>query len=79
MNRGSVGFLMNEFREDDLTSSGSPRPSAPPSTRCGWTRFDVAGNEHRAYAINEVSLFRQSYQTAKLKISIDGQTCGSRN
>ena len=33
--------------------------------------LDRHGNEHRAYAINEVSLFRQSYQTAKLRISID--------
>lgn len=33
---------------------------------------DAAGREHRAYAINEVSLLRQSYQAAKLRITIDG-------
>ncbi|MBB3932701.1 NAD+ kinase [Kaistia hirudinis] len=73
MNRGSVGFLMNEFREDELTSrlAAAIRSTIHPLR---MDAFDVAGNEHRAYAINEVSLFRQSYQTAKIKISIDGQT-----
>jgi NAD+ kinase len=33
----------------------------------------VDGSSHRAFAINEVSLLRQSYQAAKLRISIDGQ------
>ena len=35
---------------------------------------DDAGRTHKAYAINEVSLLRQSYQAAKLRIDIDGQT-----
>ncbi|MCX5496916.1 NAD kinase [Kaistia dalseonensis] len=72
MNRGSVGFLMNEFREEALHE----RLAAALATTLYPLRMDaldVAGNEHRAYAINEVSLFRQSYQTAKLRISIDDQ------
>ena len=34
---------------------------------------DAAGQRHEAYAINEVSLFRQSYQAARLRILIDGK------
>ncbi|MCX5481602.1 NAD kinase [Kaistia geumhonensis] len=70
MNRGSVGFLMNEYREDGLRE----RVAASLATTLHPLQMDAldkAGNEHRAYAINEVSLFRQSYQTAKLRISID--------
>ena len=70
MNRGSVGFLMNEFREEGLRE----RVAASLATILHPLQMDAldkAGNEHRAYAINEVSLFRQSYQTAKLRISID--------
>jgi NAD+ kinase len=33
MNRGSVGFLMNEYADDDL-SAGSTPPSRRSSTRC---------------------------------------------
>jgi len=72
MNRGSVGFLMNEFREDELRE----RLAAAIASTLHPLRMDArdaSGNEHQAYAINEVSLFRQSYQTAKLRISIDGQ------
>ena len=35
--------------------------------------IDAHGREHKALAINEVSLFRQIYQAAKLRISIDGR------
>jgi NAD+ kinase len=72
MNRGSVGFLMNEFREDMLLE----RLAAAVATTLHPLRMnalDATGNEHQAYAINDVSLFRQSYQTAKLRISIDDQ------
>ena len=70
MNRGSVGFLMNEYREDDLRERiAASIPSTLHPLR--MDAQDASGNEHRAFAINEVSLFRQSYQTAKLRISID--------
>ena len=73
MNRGSVGFLMNEFREENLHErlAAAIRSTLHPLR---MDALDAAGNEHQAFAINEVSLFRQSYQTAKLRISIDGQT-----
>jgi NAD+ kinase len=34
---------------------------------------DAAGRVHRHRAINEVSLFRQSYQAARLRIMVDGK------
>jgi NAD+ kinase len=38
------------------------------------TTDDMHGGRHEALAINEVSLFRQIYQAAKLKIAVDGTT-----
>jgi NAD+ kinase len=73
MNCGSVGFLLNEYNEDRLperigkATRNRVHPLAMQAT-------DAAGTMHKAYAINEVSLLRQSYQAAKLKIDIDGKT-----
>lgn len=72
MNCGSVGFLMNEFAEDDLPE----RLTAAVITAVhplAMKARDAAGKAMSAYAINEVSVFRQSYQAAKLRIAIDGQ------
>ncbi len=72
MNRGSVGFLMNDYREDDLIARlvdaeiSRIHPLSMIAT-------DSAGKAHKALAINEVSLFRQRHQAAKLQISIDGK------
>ena len=72
MNRGSVGFLMNEYQEEGLPErlvaawASTIRPLA-------MTATDVAGAKFSARAINEVSLLRQSYQAAKMRILIDGQ------
>jgi NAD+ kinase len=72
MNRGSVGFLMNEYQEEGLPErlaaawASTIRPLA-------MTATDVAGQTFSARAINEVSLLRQSYQAAKMRILIDGQ------
>jgi NAD+ kinase len=70
MNCGSVGFLMNEFREDGLPE----RVAAAISTAIhplSMRATDASGKRHQAYAINEVSLLRQSYQAAKLRVAID--------
>jgi len=34
---------------------------------------DAAGRVHRHHAINEVSLFRQTYQAARLRVLVDGK------
>lgn len=72
MNRGSVGFLMNEYREDALYE----RLSAAVITRIhplSMIAYDASGKAHKGLAINEVSLFRERYQAAKLRISIDNK------
>lgn len=72
MNRGSVGFLMNEFREDGLAEriAAAERSVVHP---LNMRAIDNEGRRVEARALNEVSLLRQSYQAAKLEISIDGQ------
>lgn len=72
MNQGTVGFLMNEFRAEGLRE----RLTAATENKIRpleMMAVDSDGVEHTALAINEVSIFRQSYQAARLKIVIDGQ------
>jgi NAD+ kinase len=72
MNRGSVGFLMNEYSEDGLLEriNAAERAAIHP---LAMVAIDANRKQHRALAINEVSLLRQTRQTAKLRISIDGK------
>ena len=72
MNRGSVGFLMNEYSEDDLLERiNAAEQAVIHPLRMRATGAD--GQTHDALAFNEVSLLRQTRQTAKLRISIDGK------
>lgn len=71
MNRGSVGFLMNEYAEDHLLERIATAEKAVIHPLVMRVR-DIRGATHEALAINEVSLFRQTFQTAKLRIRIDG-------
>jgi NAD+ kinase len=73
MNRGSVGFLMNEYREDELIARLT-RAETTITHPLTMMATDAEGLTHRGLAINEVSLFRQTHQAAKLKISVDGKT-----
>ena len=71
MNRGTVGFLMNEYHENDLMERLKAAEIArinPLSMRA--TRAD--GKMQDALAINEVSLLRAGPQAAKLRITVDG-------
>ncbi|MES2035551.1 MAG: NAD kinase [Pseudomonadota bacterium] len=72
MNRGSVGFLMNEYSEDSLLEriAAAERAVIHPLS---MVAVDSKRRNHKALAINEVSLLRQTRQTAKLRISIDGK------
>ena len=72
MNRGSVGFLMNDYGEEDLLERINAAEHAMIHP-LSMTAVDADGRSHRALAINEVSLLRQTRQTAKLSISIDGK------
>ncbi|HEY3950398.1 NAD kinase [Phenylobacterium sp.] len=72
MNRGSVGFLMNDYSEVGLVERIEAAEKAVIHP-LRMTATDVEGNSHVALAINEVSLLRQTRQAAKLRISIDGR------
>jgi NAD+ kinase len=72
MHRGTVGFLMNEFSPDGLAERLAKAHVTVIHPLVMRAR-DAHGHtlEHRA--INEVSLFRQSAQAARLRILIDGE------
>jgi len=72
MHRGTVGFLMNEFAVDDLKERLAAAKSTVIHPLVMWAR-DTRGATHERRAINEVSLFRQSAQAARLRILIDGR------
>jgi NAD+ kinase len=72
MNRGSVGFLMNEYQEDDLKGRLA-RAEVSRIHPLSMRAIDAHGAVHESLAINEVSLFRETYQAAKIRISIDGK------
>ncbi|MCI0736689.1 MAG: NAD kinase, partial [Beijerinckiaceae bacterium] len=72
MKQGSVGFLMNEFHGPDLeerldqAEASIVHPLLMEATT-------LLGKTVKARAINEVSILRQSYQAAKMRISLDGK------
>lgn len=73
MNRGTVGFLMNEYSLDDLNDRLEAAeeftiyPLQMTATTCAGATISHVG-------INDVSLLRETRQAAKLKIEIDGKT-----
>lgn len=72
MNRGSVGFLMNDYRVDGLLERIAVA-SGNDFHPLRMTTTDSDGDEFTALAMNEVSLFRQSHQAAKLRVEVDGK------
>ena len=71
MNRGSVGFLMNDYQEDGLHERlrrAEMNTIHPLRARARKKNGEI----QEALAINEVSLLRQRHQAAKLRIAVDG-------
>jgi NAD+ kinase len=71
MNFGSIGFLMNEFREEGLQNRLDA--ATPTKIHPLLMRAQGASGPAEALAFNEVSLLRETRQTAKLRISLDGK------
>jgi NAD+ kinase len=72
MNRGTVGFLMNEWRIDRLPeriAAAKAITVAPLEMRA----TTVAGDTFTHAAINEVSLLRETRQTAKIEVLVNGR------
>lgn len=72
MNRGTIGFLMNEYSETDLMDrleAAEEEVINPLSMQA----MDQSGVIHEGLAINEVALLRAGPQAAKLRITVDGR------
>jgi NAD+ kinase len=72
MNRGTVGFLMNEWRLDRLGErlDQAKRIRVAPLLMTATT---IGGETLTNPAINEVSLLRETRQTAKIEICVNGR------
>ncbi|WP_394155293.1 NAD kinase [Loktanella salsilacus] len=72
MNRGTVGFLMNEYDGDKLVQRLQDAEEEIINPLI-MTALAADGSMHTALAINEVSLLRAGPQAAKLRITVDGK------
>jgi NAD+ kinase len=72
MHRGTVGFLMNDFQVKGLRERLQAAHTTIIHPLVMRVR-DARGRVHEHHAINEVSLFRQTYQVARLAIFVDGK------
>ncbi|MTI19381.1 NAD kinase [Rhodobacteraceae bacterium RKSG542] len=72
MNRGSVGFLMNEYSAEGLIERLQNADTAVIHP-LNLEATDVRGRQFTARAINETSMLRQTHQAAKLRISVDSK------
>lgn len=71
MNRGSVGFLMNEYADDDLYERIQNAETVE-FVPLRLHAVGIDGSEAEALAINEVSLLRETRQASKIRILVDG-------
>ncbi|GAB5468172.1 MAG: NAD kinase [Rhodospirillales bacterium] len=70
MNRGTVGFLMNDYELEGLPerlAAATPTKLRPLAMKA----WDQDGELHEDLAFNEVALLRESRQAAKIRISVD--------
>jgi NAD+ kinase len=72
MNRGTIGFLMNEYAEADLVERLSAAEEAVINPLV-MLATHADGRTSKALALNEVALLREGPQAAKLRISVDGR------
>jgi NAD+ kinase len=73
MNLGTVGFLMNEWSAEDLLGRiARTKPFTVNPLRMDAVTID--GEHYSSPAINEVSLLRETRETAKLEVIVNGRT-----
>lgn len=73
MNRGTIGFLMNEFRTDLLFDRIRDAQTSIVNPLAGDITT-IGGERHFVPAINEISLLRETRQAAKLEVVVNGKT-----
>ena len=74
VNLGTVGFLMNRYRGPAKLAERLAKAKAFCIAPLRMEAIDQEGNRHVACAINEVSLLRETRQTAKIEVMLDGKT-----
>ncbi|MDR3325878.1 MAG: NAD kinase [Rhodospirillaceae bacterium] len=70
MNRGTIGFLLNVYTEDNLMER-LERAEIVRLHPLIMNAITVDGQSHEALAINEVSLLRETRQAAKIRIHVN--------
>ena len=70
LNRGNIGFLMNNFSEFDLIKRLEKAKEIIVHP-LEMLVSDVENNEYKEMAVNEVSIFRSTHQSAMISIKMD--------
>ena len=70
LNKGNVGFLMNELSFDNLENRIQTARKVKMHTLF-MSAHKINGNIFTELAVNEVSILRQTHQAAHLKITVD--------
>lgn len=73
LNLGTVGFLMNKYRSSRSIEERLAKATPIGISPLRMTATTNNGEEHSFCAINEVSLLRETRQTAKLEVSVNGK------
>lgn len=73
INHGTVGFLMNKPNSKRTIAERIERAKAIDVSPLRMTAITNAGAEHSYFAINEVSLLRETRQTAKLEVRVNNR------
>ncbi len=73
LNQGTVGFLMNRFKSSRTIGERVNRARPIAVAPLEMTARTNGGAEHRFHAINEVSLLRETRQTARLEVKVNGK------
>lgn len=73
VNLGTVGFLMNRYRDPARTMQRIGKAKAVAVAPLLTRIVTQGGEEYRYRAINEVSLLRETRQTAKIAVEVDGK------
>ncbi len=73
INHGTVGFLMNKAKSSRTIAERVARAKPIAVAPLEMTATTNSGDQHTYYAINEVSLLRETRQTAKLEVRVNGK------
>jgi NAD+ kinase len=73
LNHGTVGFLMNKPKSSKSIVERVAKARHVAVRPLEMTAVTNSGTEHSYYAINEVSLLRETRQTAKLEVKVNGK------